>query len=328
MVTATTRTRKKSAPAHPLAHLIPSMEAADEYVSRDVYGVRDIDLLRYAKEAGKHVLMSGPTGLGKSHCVAAYCATDKIPLVVIEAKDGIDPNTFFGGYVPKDGADVDEILTVMDTVTKTMPKGTSPEVIMQVTMATVGQSKFEWVLSDVVHVLTEGGCLFVDECNFMRPRVSATFHRVMRERQFSVLEQGNKLYTVHPDTQIVAAYNDGYEGTYPLNQAFRNRFGLKLELDYDPDVEGQLLCMPVLLEIATKLRNSDEIETPVSTNSLVEFEELSIDLGLPFATKNFVAMFSPDEKQPVQAVMALYEQQISDALEQIESQSSEAETAD
>lgn len=254
---------------HPLAHLVPDMMKADEYVSRLINGVRDITLLRYAKAAGRHVLLSGPTGLGKSHLVEAFCATDKLPLVVIEAKDGIDTNTFFGGYVPKESADVDTIMDVYNEVSKKMPRGTSPEVVMQVTMNIVSQTNFEYVYSDVVRVLDAGdGVVFIDEVNFMRPKVSATFHRVMRESKYAILEKGNELHHCGPNVLIVAAYNDGYEGTYPLNQAFRNRFAIKASLEYDTAVEKELLAMPSTLKIAKKLRDVEDIESPVSTNLL------------------------------------------------------------
>lgn len=289
--TTTTRSRTtkvEASKSHPLDHLIPKHTRATEYVSRTVYGVHDIDLLRYAKAARKGVLLFGPTGPGKTSLVEAYAATDKLPLVVIECRDGIDPATFFGQWLPN-------------------PDPSGP--------------KFIWQDSDIVQVIRHGGVLLLDECNFMRPKVAATFHRLLRDRTMAVLENGNEVIEAHSDLQIVAAYNPGYEGTFGLNAAFKNRFAIKCEWKYDPVVEAQLVGMPVLLEIAGKLRDrmaDGDIETPVSTNMLTEFEEFSIDLGLEFAVDNFIAAFTDEERAAVREVMALSVDTLSEQLAEME----------
>lgn len=274
MPTATATARKRPStkkPAHPLAHLVPPMTKAEEYVPRAIGGVKDVDLLVYAGKSGHNVLMTGPTGLGKSHMVAAYAAAYGLPMVVVEARDGIDPATFFGGWVPKDGGG------------------------------------FTWEWSDVSLVAMHGGVLFIDELNFMKGRVSAAFHRMMREGQFSVLEKGNELITCSPDLQIIGAMNDGYEGTYPLNQAFRNRFSIKLELEYDRAVEQSLLYCPSLLDLAEKLRSPDTaLDSPISTNMLMEFERLAGDVSVEFAVLNFLNAFDEEERPVVRELLNLH----------------------
>ncbi len=321
------RTTGVATAKNPLEHLIPPKERADEYISRTIDGIQDVNLLRYAKEANKHVLFSGPTGLGKSHLVEAYCAADNMPLVVIEAKDGIDPATFFGGFVPKDMSKIDPqvVVDLVAELTAKMPKGTEPSAIMQLAVGILTSTNFEWVYSDVVKLLTTpsptGACLFIDEVNFMRGRITATFHRILRERKFSILERNNELLHVAPGVQVVAAYNHGYESTFPLNKAFVNRFALKPEVDYDKGVESQLCYMPTLLEVADKLRGEDAgVESPVSTNMLVEFEEFAVDIGLDFAVKNFTAAFEKDERPAVAEVFALYDTKLRKDLKALEAE--------
>lgn len=279
-------TKKEEGPQHKLAHLIPPITKADEYVSRMIHGVRDIDLLRYAKQAQMSTLFVGDTGAGKTSLIQAYAATERLPLVVIECRDGIDPNTFFGQWVPTE------------------------------------DGKFRWVESDLVQVFRYGGVVDLAECNFMRPKISATFHSALRDRQVSVLERGGEVIHLHSDVQFVGDYNDGasYTGTFDLNPAFKNRFALKVPFDYDRGVEGQLVSMPILLEVADKLRErrkDGDIDTPVSTNMLIEFETFAIDISQDFAVENFIASFNEDEKPAVREVMVLHAATIAEQLEEM-----------
>ena len=62
--------------------------------------------------------------------------------------------------------------------------------------------------------------------------------------------------------------------------------------------------------MAAKLRDSiaaGEYETPVSTNMLVEFEQMVGDLGLPFAISNFINAFPVDDRPSVKGVFDLWE---------------------
>lgn len=293
---AETRTRKKAAgnaPAegnHILNHLVPDMLFADEYVSRTIKGVKDIDLLRYAREARKNVLLFGPTGPGKTSLVLAYAATDKLPLVTIQANGAVDPNTFFGSWQP-DPEDIEG-------------------------------RRIKWVDSDITEVIRHGGVLYINEANFMPPKVAAVFHGLDKRRQVNILEKGNEVVVASPELQLIIDYNPDYEGTRPLNAAFKNRFTIKVRFDYDPEIEKQLVYLPVMLEVATKLRNSHragDIETPVSTNMLIEFEELAVDLGLDFALENFLNAFHEDERASVRDVLELHKTTITSQLAEMES---------
>ena len=151
--------------------------------------------------------------------------------------------------------------------------------------------------------------------------MAATFHGLLdKRRAITILEKGNEVVEAHPDLQIVVAYNPDYEGTKPLNYAFKNRFRVKIRLDYDPGVEASLLCLPIIQEVAAKLRSSHkagDLETPISTNMLLEFESLAIDLSYAFAVDNFINAFGEDERQPVKEVFDLYADRIRDQLKEV-----------
>jgi len=271
---------------HPLKHLVPSSDIADSYISRTIADVEDLDLLKYAQGEQKNVLLFGDTGPGKTAMVMAYAAVTKQPIVTIACNGGIDPNTFWNSIVPD--------------------------------METGGIKDVD---SEVTEVVRHGGILYLDEINFMPPKTTAVFHPLLDARRFITMPgRGNQRVMAHKNLFIIGSYNPGYQGTRPLNAAFKNRFKLKLPIDYSREVESQLVCMPVMLDLADKLRSSRQdgvLETPTSTNMLIEFEEFAIDLGLRFAIDNFVAAFEADERDAVRAVIELHMSDIEWQLEQM-----------
>lgn len=285
---ATATKQKQQAQQGPLSHLVPDKTYADEYISRKIEGVRDIDLLRYAREARNNVMLFGPTGPGKTSLVLAYAATDNLPLATVQCHGAVDPNTFWGGLV-------------IDAETGAL-RG--------------------WQDSEVTETIRHGGVLYLDEVNFLPSKVAATFHGLLdKRRQITILDKGNEVIKAHPNLQVIVAYNPDYEGTRPLNAAFKNRFKIKIRFDYDEAVERELLCLPVMMELAKKLRHAHkagDIETPISTNMLVEFEELAVDLGYGFAVANFLNAFSEDERSAVSEAFDLHSERIREELKQME----------
>jgi MoxR-like ATPase len=280
---ATTAVKK---PQSALAHLIPDAKFAVEYISRRIENVTDLDLLRYCKAATANVMIYGPTGPGKTSMVLAYCAKDRLPLVTVQCHGAVDPATFWGGLV-------------LNPAT----------------------NQYEWQDSEVTQIIKHGGVLYLDEVNFLPSKVAAVFHGLLdKRRAITILEKGNEVVEAHPDLQIVVAYNPDYEGTKPLNAAFKNRFKVKVRLDYDANVEAALLCLPIIQELAAKLRASHkagDLETPISTNMLLEFETLAIDLSYGFAVSNFINAFTEDERQSVKEVFDLYADRIRDQLKEV-----------
>lgn len=278
--------QKTKAVAHALAHLIPDDLFAREYVSRKVEGIRDLDLLRYAKAAHNNVMLFGPTGPGKTSLILAYAAADQIPLVTVQCNGAVDPNAFWGS------PQMDE------------------------------NGKITWVDSEVTRVIRDGGILYLDEVNFLAPKVAAVFHGLLdKRRQITILDNNNEVVKAHSDLQVIVAYNPDYEGTRPLNAAFKNRFKIKIRFDYDRAVEQELVCMPVMLDLAAKLRlanKAGDLDTPISTNMLIEFEELALDLGYGFAVANFLNAFGEDERQAVTEVFDVHSEEIQSQLTQME----------
>lgn len=261
-----------------LDSLIPDDAIADGYVSRTVGGQRDLDIMDKARRMGHNVLVFGPTGPGKTTMVMAYAAEQKLPFYSIPCNGAVDPRQLLGSWIP-----------------------------------TTEAGKYEWVDGPVTAMVREGrGVILLDEVNFMPPRIGAAFHSLLdSRRELQLIDHRGEVLKVRGNNLLfVADFNPDYEGTRPLNEAFRNRFAFKLAWGYDDKVEKKLIFSETLMVVAKQLRaahKKGDIDTPVSTNMLQEFEDIALELSYDFAVLNFVAAFAPEEQAAVTEVFKLNE---------------------
>ena len=286
---ATTKTKtpvkrpRKTAAQKALEHLVLPIEHYEDYISREIGGHSDLDIMHTAKELGHNVLIYGPTGPGKTSAVMAYAAREKLPYYSIPCNGAITPREFIGGIVPAKGGN-----------------GAGP--------------KYVWQDGPVSQIMRVGGVINLDEVNFLHPRIGAVFHSALdKRRQIQLLENGGEIVEAHPDTLFVATFNPDYEGTRPLNKAFKNRFAIKMKFDYDRDIENQIIQYPILLSLAQRLREQHRdgtLETPISTNMMMEFEDFAELLGVDFAIENFTSAFMDHEQPVIREVLELKRVQI------------------
>ena len=284
MATATKSSKKEARPAtakatHPLAHLIPEDFFLDDYVSREISGVLDLDLIDVARVNRHNVLIEGPTGSAKTSLVYAAGHRAGLPVVNVPCNGAAEPRQFIGGWTPQ-------------------PDGT-----------------FDFVPGDLVKVIQYGGIIYLDEVNMLPPKIAAFLHGLLdRRRTITIPDAAGSSFPTevraHPDTQVIATYNRGYQGTRPLNEAFKNRFAIKVNFPYHHDVEDALLASAALMNFANSLRlrfDVGDLTTPVSTNMLIEFEEFAVNdaLGFDFALDNFTGAFTAEEQAVVREVLTL-----------------------
>lgn len=270
---------------HPLKHLVPPKHRLDSYVSRNIGGVADLDILHSALNARHNVGISGPTGCAKTTVCYAFGHKYGLPVFSVPCNGAADPTFLFGGYRPNaDG-------------TFTLRPG------------------------PLYYICKYGGLGLLDELNMLPPRIGAMMHGPLDSRRILIIPDfdgstdvdacGNPIESIirlHPMAMFVATWNPNYSGTYAMNAATLNRFGHKLRFDYSRDIEDSLCESDELLTMATKLRQSaaaGTLRTPVSTNMLIEFEEFAKTegLGVAYAVENFISAFAEDEQPVVREVI-------------------------
>jgi len=263
---------------------IPDPEYALKYVHRTVDGVFDFDLLDYCLKKSINLLLEGDTGAGKTMLPMAYAAQKEIPYYSVPCDVSIDPRALFGKMMPTDR---------------------------------VGE--FQWVDGPVTEMVRTGGVLNISEVNFMPAKIAASLYQLLdHRRSLTLLEHEGETIKAHPDLLIVADYNPKYRGTMDLNIAFANRFAIKRPWGYHDEVEKSLVKSKELLDQVRKIRKSTEIRTPIGTNMMLEFVDLACDLGIEFATSNFIGKFSDVERDSVKKLMDLASVNIKRDIEAIQ----------
>jgi hypothetical protein len=256
-----------------VAPLISNEGVAGKYIHRIIAGHNDFDVYENAMNAGMNVLLEGPTGAGKTMSVQAFAESKGMPFYAIPSHGGAEASQLFGMVRP------------------------------------VG-NRFTWVDGPVTRLVRHGGVLLINEMNFFPAKVQAAMFSLLDARRtIQLLDNGGEVIKAHPKLFIIGDMNPGYEGTRELNQAFRNRFALKVQWDYDSAVEAVLVKSGSLLLFAKQVRDqiaAGEVDTPVGTNMLVDFERIASVMGVEFAAANMVNAFTPYEREAVRRVLEMH----------------------
>jgi hypothetical protein len=247
---------------------VPDAKWGREYVNRTIDGIQDWDILDKAMLDGDNVLIEGGAGSGKTICVQGYASARGLRYFNVSSNNGIDPSQLFGRWIPN-------------------PNG-------------VG---YLWQDGAVTQIVRHGGVLLLNEVNFLPVRVSTVLFSLLDyRREIQLLENGGEVVKAHPNLLIVADMNNGYRGTQQLNQAFNDRFGIKMEFPYDRAIENKVVGNKALLVLADQLRaqyDVEEIVTPISTRGLVAFIANAKRFGIDFAITSYVNGFDKDERAGV-----------------------------
>ena len=180
-----------------------------------------------------------------------------------------------------------------------------------------------WIDGPLMLVVRYGGVVLFDEVNLAHPRVTAAFHgvtSVMRRIDLSdngeIVPAGRGGTGEAQPVLIGAAINPtSYNGTTRLNQAFRNRFAIPVKWPYLREVEEQMVTSVTLLDFADMVRSLAEVQSPVSTNMLIEFERHCRRWGVEAASVLFCNHFDDDEVGPVERALEANSLQIAAEVE-------------
>jgi len=243
------------------------------YIKRRLHGINDVDILKTAYTNKDFVLIVGETGTGKTHLIRHFAYENKLPYARINLNGGTTADELIGHWVPnKDGG-------------------------------------FKWQDGILTTFVKNGGVIALDEVNACPAEILFCLHSLTDdERTLTLVDENNTVIKAHPNFFLVATMNPDYEGTKPLNQAFKDRFKIKLIFDYDDKIEKKIVEDEVIVELAKKLRtmhSKGEISTPISTRTLIHYSENKNAYGEKLAFEIFLNNFETDEKDAIKNVMEL-----------------------
>lgn len=251
---------------------VPDQKWADTYLNRKVEGgILDFDLFDSARANHENILIRGHAGSGKTMSVMAYASARGLRYYNVSSNVGLEPSHLFGSWIPNEAG------------------------------------SFQWQDGAVTSVVRHGGVLLLNEIDFMPERITTVLFSLLDDRrQIQLMENGGEIIEAHPDLLVIGDHNPNYRGSRPMNQAWKDRFHHKVEFPYDKAIEKKLIPSATLLEIVEKLRtmsDKGEIDTPISTRSLVAFTNNAKLLGIDYAVASYVNGFLDDEKEAVKLVM-------------------------
>lgn len=263
------------------ALVIPKQSEISWYIPRKFNGIDEFDVFTHAIKYRKPILMEGHAGTGKTSSAIWNAYQRNLGISVLSCSAG---------------------LQVSDLVGKTIisPNGEP-----------------QWIDGELVRAMRYGGGCVLDEINFAQPKVLHRVQDVVQNFKITLNENNGETIYAHPDFFIVATYNNGYKHTNSLNEAVLDRYKIKLQFEYDYNIESQVVKLPTLLSIAKQMRN-DAItgiySTPVSLRMLKSFQELALDLNFEFAVENFLMSFNADERPSVKLLLEAHSIQLQDEV--------------
>jgi len=264
-----------AAPTMELAS-VPDQKWAKQYVNRKVSGnLTEFDIYDSAMRSNKNILIQGHAGSGKTMSVIAYAAARGLRYYNVSSNIGTEPSQLFGKWNPN------------------------------------SDGHFRWQDGAVTDLVRNGGVLLINEVNFLPERVTTVLFSLLDDRrEIQLLDKDGEVIKAHPDLLIVADCNPNYRGTRPMNEAWKDRYGHHLDFPYDNSIEQKLIKNKTLLTIAAALRevyDREEITKPISTRSLVAFQDNMADLGVDYAIYSYLNSFSNEtERQAVDLIFGVH----------------------
>lgn len=278
------RTTREPVMSTPSIGFVPSLSSMANYVERTFHGISETEIFDFALRSKMNVLIEGDAGTGKTSSSMTYAAKRGLRFYSVSSNMALEPTQLFGTYVPN------------------------------------AQGKFVWQDGGVTDIVRNGGVLLINEINFLPARVATVLFSLLDyRRQITLMDNGNEVINAHDDLLIVADMNPNYRGTSLLNEAFKDRFDMKLRYEYDLDIERKILKSDSLLDLAKRMRAASNgtsplgvapvssaglaFDTPISTRILKAFEKIATGLSYDVAVDVFINNFSDEERSSVRMLL-------------------------
>lgn len=139
----------------------------------------------------KNVLLKGPSGSGKTKLAESISSFFNQPMHSINCSVDLDAEALLG---------------------------------FKTLIQENGQTAIDFVEGPVIQAMRYGHILYIDEINMAKPETLPILHSVLDHRRMLTNPYTGEVLRAHEDFTVIAAINEGYIGTSPLNEALKNRF--------------------------------------------------------------------------------------------------------
>lgn len=226
----------------------------------------------------KPVLLKGPTGAGKTKLAESISSVFQQPIQSINCSVDLDAEALLGF----------KTLVQQD-----------------------GQSAIEFVEGPVVTAMKKGHILYIDEINMAKAETLPILHSVLDHRRMMTNPFTGEVIEAHPDFSAIAAINEGYIGTAPMNEALKNRFiaypipylsGEQLTALWDrefPEADASLKAFMLNLaaDLMKQVENGLLSEEAASIRSLLDATALALHIDPLRAVRYAIAEKLDDQNE-------------------------------
>ncbi|MDU1997526.1 MAG: MoxR family ATPase [Staphylococcus epidermidis] len=179
-------------------------------------------------QLNKNILLKGPTGSGKTKLAETLSHVMNLPMHQVNCSVDLDTESLLGF--------------------KTIQ--TNEE----------GHQEIVFIDGPVIKAMKEGHILYIDEINMAKPETLPILNGVLDYRRQLTNPYTGEVIKAAPGFNVIAAINEGYVGTLPMNEALKNRF-IVIEIDY---IDGDIL--KTVIKEQSKLQDEQLIQDIVKFN--------------------------------------------------------------
>jgi len=184
-------------------------EGSLEWPSREPFYLptgREVALFEAAYQHRLPVMLTGPTGCGKTRFIRHMAWRRKRPLVTVACHDDLSANDLTGRFLVRGGETV-------------------------------------WQDGPLTAAVRAGAVCYLDEVVEARQDTVVAIHPLTDDRRLLPLDKRGELVAAHPDFQLVVSYNPGYQNLMKeLKPSTRQRF-VTIAFDFPPrDIEVAIVC--------------------------------------------------------------------------------------
>ncbi|MGN5882582.1 MULTISPECIES: ATP-binding protein [Staphylococcus] len=153
----------------------------------------------------KNILLKGPTGSGKTKLAESLSEEINIPMYQVNCSVDLDAESLLGFKTIQTSED--------------------------------GTQEIVFIDGPVIKAMKEGHILYIDEINMAKPETLPILNGVLDYRRSLTNPFTGEVIKAKPGFNVIAAINEGYVGTLPMNEALKNRF-VVIQVDY---IDGETL---------------------------------------------------------------------------------------